>query len=165
MLCHGGAPIWTGLTVKTGENCPNYRDFCSDRTFWPRTHPNLNAHSPLINSALFRIPTTRWNGSESNVQIKVLLLFISGFIAFVTPQAHASGTLAHLTLSHTYTFPDTTQQKLDKRGAAVHRATLHFLTLTSSQTQRNKTRKRGAAGLNPNPNANASNGMQQTTAG
>jgi len=36
MLCHGGAPIWSGLTVKTGENCPNYcyRDFSSDRKIW-----------------------------------------------------------------------------------------------------------------------------------
>ena len=24
MLRQGGAPIWSGLTVKTGENCPNY---------------------------------------------------------------------------------------------------------------------------------------------
>ena len=34
MLRHDGAPIWRGLTVKTGENCPNYRDFCSDRKIW-----------------------------------------------------------------------------------------------------------------------------------
>ena len=41
MLRHGGAPIWSGLTVKTGENCPNYRDFFFDWKIWPRTHPNL----------------------------------------------------------------------------------------------------------------------------
>ena len=49
MLRHGGAPIWSGLTVKTGENGPNYRDFFSDWKFWPRTHPNLKADMPRLN--------------------------------------------------------------------------------------------------------------------
>ena len=48
ILCHGGEPIWTSLTVKTGKNCPNYRDFCSDRKFWPRTYPNLNPQHPQV---------------------------------------------------------------------------------------------------------------------
>ena len=52
MLCHDDAPIWTGLTMKTGENCPNYRDFCSDRKFWPRTHPNLK-NGPKTSCLLF----------------------------------------------------------------------------------------------------------------
>jgi hypothetical protein len=45
MLCHGGAPIWSGLTVKTEGNCPN-RDFCSDRKSWPRTHPKGREKRP-----------------------------------------------------------------------------------------------------------------------
>jgi len=47
MLRHGGAPIWSGLTVKTGENGPNYRDFFSDWKFWPRTHPNLKSAASI----------------------------------------------------------------------------------------------------------------------
>ena len=26
--------------ANAGENGPNYRDFCSDQKFWPRTHPD-----------------------------------------------------------------------------------------------------------------------------
>jgi len=37
MLRHGGAPIWTALSVKTGEITGTGISF-------PRTHPNLKKH-------------------------------------------------------------------------------------------------------------------------
>ena len=47
MLRHGGAPIWSGLTVKTGENGPNYRDFFSEN-FGPGPIRTLSGGSPEL---------------------------------------------------------------------------------------------------------------------
>jgi len=60
----GGAPIWTALTVKTGEYVQITGIFCSDRESWPRTH-YLYPHTCTFPAPFLRHQADTHNRSPS----------------------------------------------------------------------------------------------------